>query len=169
LNEELYTQNSATSYEHFQKNPNLFQEYHDGFRHQVQEWPVKPIDLIVQMIQQRTTMKYNNIMQEKQSSAKTQQDQRLNISIADFGCGEAQLAKDLLSYRIKNNICGGTGCNNTIISNDYCPYQVYSFDLISPNDYVTACDMAHVPVDNETIDIGIFCLSLMGKITILWF
>lgn len=27
---------------------------------------------------------------------------------------------------------------------------------------MTACDIAHVPLDNESLDIAIFCLALMG-------
>ncbi|CAM9119231.1 unnamed protein product [Laminaria digitata] len=57
--------------------------------------------------------------------------------IADFGCGEARLAATV-------------------------PNKVFSFDLVSPNPLVTACDMAHVPLKDGSVHLAIFCLSLMG-------
>ncbi|XP_044259168.1 ribosomal RNA-processing protein 8 [Tribolium madens] len=57
--------------------------------------------------------------------------------IADFGCGDAKLAQSVNQ-------------------------KVHSFDLVPVNEAVTACDMAHVPLDNNSIDVVVFCLSLMG-------
>lgn len=57
--------------------------------------------------------------------------------IADFGCGEAKLAKSI-------------------------EQKVHSFDLIAVNDTVTPCDMAHVPLKDSSVDVAVFCLSLMG-------
>ena len=64
---------------------------------------------------------------------------RSGYVIGDFGCGEARLA-EAVSDR----------------------HTVYSFDHIAVNDEVVACDMAHTPVDDETLDVAIFSLSLMG-------
>lgn len=41
-------------------------------------------------------------------------------------------------------------------------HTVYSFDHVAIDDNVVACDMAHVPLDDETLDAAIFSLSLMG-------
>lgn len=57
--------------------------------------------------------------------------------IADFGCGEAKLAQSV-------------------------PHTVHSFDLVAANDHVTACDMASVPLPDASVDVCVFCLSLMG-------
>jgi len=57
--------------------------------------------------------------------------------VADMGCGDARLAQE--------------------VSN-----KVYSFDLVSTNPLVTACDIAHVPIPDASVDIVVFCLSLMG-------
>src|SRR5262249_27314426 len=57
----------------------------------------------------------------------------------DFGCGEGKLA-EAVSDR----------------------HTVHSFDHVAVNENVTACDMAHVPLDDETLDVAIFSLSLMG-------
>ena len=54
-----------------------------------------------------------------------------------MGCGDARLAKSV---------------NQT----------VYSFDLVSNSDEVIATDVAHVPLSDESVDIVVFCLSLMG-------
>ena len=58
--------------------------------------------------------------------------------IADFGCGEARLAQSV-------------------------PHTVHSFDLIAANRNVVACDMAHVPLAKDSVDLVVFCLSLMGS------
>ena len=59
--------------------------------------------------------------------------------IGDFGCGEAKLAEAVSDRHV-----------------------VYSFDHIALNDYVISCDMAHVPLEDEILDVAIFSLSLMG-------
>lgn len=132
LNEELYTTTSEKSYDKFKKNPELFEQYHEGFRHQVESWPENPVDVIVRSL----TSKYKN---QKAKSAP--------IVVADFGCGDAQLAKDLLAVKKKKN-------KNV--------FSVHSFDLVAPNELVTACDMANVPLENKSVDVCVFCLSLMG-------
>ena len=62
---------------------------------------------------------------------------RVNLIIGDFGCGEAFLAKE-----IEN--------------------KVHSFDHVSINEDVIACDMSHVPLEDACLDAAIFSLSLMG-------
>lgn len=59
--------------------------------------------------------------------------------IADMGCGDARLASS--------------------VSN-----KVHSFDLVASNPGVpvVACDIAHVPLQDCSVDIVVFCLSLMG-------
>lgn len=60
-----------------------------------------------------------------------------SLVVADFGCGNANLAKN-----IKN--------------------KVYSMDLVSNDPSVIACDMSHTPLDSASVDVAVFCLSLMG-------
>jgi len=63
-----------------------------------------------------------------------------NLVIVDMGCGEAHLARTLLpTHR-----------------------HVHSFDFLALNEHVHACDFAHTPLSNNSIDIVVFCLSLMG-------
>jgi ribosomal RNA-processing protein 8 len=61
------------------------------------------------------------------------------LVVADMGCGEAMLA---LAVTPK--------------------HRVHSFDLVAANDRITACDIANVPLKDATVDVVIFCLSLMG-------
>lgn len=63
---------------------------------------------------------------------------RPHLVIGDFGCGEAFLASELEN-------------------------QVHSFDHIAINENVVACDIAHVPLDDESLDAVVFSLSLMGS------
>jgi len=60
-----------------------------------------------------------------------------HLIVGDFGCGMAKIAQSVKQ-------------------------QVHSFDFIALNEHVTACDMSHVPLEPDSIDIAIFCLSLMG-------
>ena len=57
--------------------------------------------------------------------------------VADMGCGDAMLAKS-----VEN--------------------KVYSFDLVSKDPIVIASDMAHVPLPDESVDVVVYCLALMG-------
>uniref|UniRef100_A0AC11BDQ1 Ribosomal RNA processing 8 n=1 Tax=Ovis aries TaxID=9940 RepID=A0AC11BDQ1_SHEEP len=60
-----------------------------------------------------------------------------SLVVADFGCGDCRLASS-----IRN--------------------RVHCFDLASLDPRVTVCDMAQVPLEDESIDVAVFCLSLMG-------
>lgn len=63
---------------------------------------------------------------------------RPHMVIGDFGCGEALLAQELDN-------------------------RVFSFDHIAINKNVVACDIAHVPLDDCSLDGAVFSLSLMGS------
>lgn len=58
--------------------------------------------------------------------------------VGDFGCGEAVLALELQGR------------------------TVHSFDLIKINERITPCNLASVPLGDQTIDVAVFCLALMG-------
>lgn len=60
-----------------------------------------------------------------------------SLVVADFGCGDCRLASS-----IRN--------------------PVHCFDLASLDPRVTVCDMAQVPLEDECVDVAVFCLSLMG-------
>ncbi|XP_052276965.1 ribosomal RNA-processing protein 8-like [Dreissena polymorpha] len=60
-----------------------------------------------------------------------------HLVVADFGCGDAKIAQNVAN-------------------------KVHSFDLVALNNHVTVCDIAKIPLGPASVDIGVFCLSLMG-------
>jgi ribosomal RNA-processing protein 8 len=60
------------------------------------------------------------------------------LVVGDFGCGDAALAQSVPNRK------------------------VHSFDLVAVTPLVTACNIATVPLSDSTLDIGVFCLALMG-------
>ena len=57
--------------------------------------------------------------------------------VADFGCGEAALSAAV-------------------------PQTTHSFDLVAANSRITVADSANVPLGDSSVDVAVFCLSLMG-------
>lgn len=115
LNEQLYKCEGQEAKDMFEKDPQAFSAYHEGYRQQVSQWPSNPLDRIIKNIKK---LPISNI-------------------IVDFGCGEARLAQEV-------------------------PQEVHSLDLVASKPEVIACDMAHTPLQDESVDIAVFCLSLMG-------
>ncbi len=60
-----------------------------------------------------------------------------SLVVADLGCGEAKIARTV-------------------------PNTVHSFDLHAANELITACDIAHTPLPDSSVNVAVFCLSLMG-------
>ena len=116
INEQLYSSNSWEAVQFFKEDPEAFQAYHAGYRNQVAQWPVNPLDVLIQSISRLPA----------------------GSVVADFGCGEALLAKSLPNMK------------------------VHSLDLVAQTPEVVACDMAHTPLLMESVDVAVFCLSLMG-------
>ncbi|XP_030563438.1 ribosomal RNA-processing protein 8 [Drosophila novamexicana] len=57
--------------------------------------------------------------------------------IGDFGCGEGMLAKSV-------------------------PNKVYSMDLVSTRADIIACNITKTPLEPQSLDVAVYCLSLMG-------
>lgn len=171
LNEELYTQSSQHSYEQFTKHPELFDQYHVGFRKQVQEWPLNPVDVIYKKIASswkkgHSSMGENGDRKQPMNS-NGGQIVRNKIVIADFGCGDAKLAERLLALRIGKDgqsLVQSSGGKNSVNGKaSSCPFKVHSFDLVSGgNPLVTPADMSNVPLSNEVLDVAVYSLALMG-------
>lgn len=83
-----------------QESPELFDSYHEGFRVQAKSWSKNPVQLALKWLRTKPE----------------------GWTVADFGCGDAQIAQEL--------------CKT---------HTVHSFDLYSNNKHVTACNMANVP------------------------
>lgn len=116
LNEQMYTSVGKDSFNYFKKDPEAYEEYHNGFQQQIKKWPINPVDDIIKDLR---TCKQKFI-------------------IADFGCGDAKIAQT------------------------FPERTVHSFDLKALNEYVTECDISKVPLEKESVDIAVLCLSLMG-------
>lgn len=69
--------------------------------------------------------------------AKDLRQKPASLVVADFGCGDCRLASS-----VRN--------------------PVHCFDLAALDPRVTVCDMAQVPLEDESVDVAVFCLSLMG-------
>ncbi|XP_050221044.1 ribosomal RNA-processing protein 8 [Mercurialis annua] len=115
LNEKLYTCTGEEALNYFEQDPSLFNMYHAGYQEQMSNWPEQPVNIIISWLKDRSS----------------------SLVVADFGCGDARLAKN-----VKN--------------------KVHSFDLVSTDPSVIACDMSNTPLEASSIDVAVFCLSLMG-------
>ncbi|EFJ19359.1 hypothetical protein SELMODRAFT_419191 [Selaginella moellendorffii] len=103
----------AVDKEYFEKD--AFKLCHAGYLEQMSRWPKLLVDVIIEWLNSRD----------------------YNLVVADFGCGDARLAKS-----IRN--------------------EVFSFNLVSNYLIVTACNMASTPLPSSSVDVAVFCLSLMG-------
>ena len=177
LNESLYTKPSADSLSLFREDPSMFEDYHRGFAQQVEVWPQNPVDDYVSSILARGSIKiakdpWRAQMREKKKkgpvAAATQDDDdepdrpiiprgnnkplpRTHGSkclIADLGCGVASL-----SYRLQPHLSS-------------LNIDIKSFDLSQPSgpskSLVTVADISSLPLKDNSTDIAIFCLALMG-------
>lgn len=149
LNETLYTTPSTQALELFSSNPELFNEYHAGFSRQVQEsWPSNPVDGYIKAIRARGGV--SDSKKGKFDKKRSQQGPSLprrpngTCTIADMGCGDAQLARSLIPSADKLNL------------------KFLSYDLHNANEHITKADISNLPVKDGSVDIAIFCLSLMG-------
>jgi ribosomal RNA-processing protein 8 len=148
----LYTTQSIEALQRFRENPHLFEEYHEGFRQQVSHWPVNPVSVLVDKIR-----RYHTSSTSLTTTATTSRKNKKSLVVADFGCGDASLARQLLQLQVQPQKGRQQETKVTIV--------VHSFDLVArgPNaELITACDSANTPLKDATVDIGVFCLSLMG-------
>ncbi|KNA16042.1 hypothetical protein SOVF_092780 [Spinacia oleracea] len=115
LNEKLYTCTGNEALKFFKEDPSLFNVYHVGYQEQMSHWPELPVNVIIKWLK----------------------DREPSYIVADFGCGDARLSKNVMN-------------------------KVYSIDLVSSDPSVIACDMSKTPLESSSVDVAVFCLSLMG-------
>lgn len=159
INEQLYTSSSESALSLVKNQPELFDEYHQGFRSQVQLWPENPVDVFVEQIKGRT---HKPISAPGGLPGNSQKQ----VVIADMGCGEAQLALDINNFvKQYNSQKKGKGKKDRT-SGPRAPtkldIKVHSFDLKKANDRITVADIKNVPLKDGSCNIVIFCLALMG-------
>ncbi|KAF8558827.1 hypothetical protein OG21DRAFT_1454778 [Imleria badia] len=131
LNETLYKSSSLEAAK-MMEDPKIFEDYHVGFRRQVQSWPSNPVSYYISELSSYPP----------------------KTVIADLGCGDAALARALLT----NNL------------------TVLSFDLVSDGAYVIEADIcSRVPMpgsepqstvaiqgEAQIVDVVVCALSLMS-------
>ncbi|CAG5147862.1 uncharacterized protein ALTATR162_LOCUS2108 [Alternaria atra] len=174
LNEALYTKPSADSASLFKEDPSMFEDYHRGFAQQVEVWPSNPVDGYVNSILVRGKLRNKDARKDRRGPAKNgvrrgpgfeeeettaiapprgdakplPRDFKGHSTIADLGCGTASL-----SYRLQPHL---KSLNLTF----------HSFDLSKPTgpsaDLVTIADISALPIPENSVDVAIFCLALMG-------
>ncbi|KAG6817204.1 hypothetical protein H0H87_011562 [Tephrocybe sp. NHM501043] len=74
INESLYKSDSLHAHEMMKEDPRVFEDYHTGFRHQVQLWPTNPVEHYISVLSS-----YPN-----------------KTVVADLGCGDAAMARALV-------------------------------------------------------------------------
>ncbi|RYP57411.1 hypothetical protein DL769_009502 [Monosporascus sp. CRB-8-3] len=156
LNETLYTRPSAEAFQMFQESPEMFQEYHEGFRRQVDVWPENPVDSYIAEVQSRGRQRGAPSQSQHQLHHKSKQQQQQDAdvaplprtggtcTIADLGCGDAKLAAALRPLRRQLRV------------------EVLSYDLHGAAPHVTRADIANLPLADGAVDVAVFCLALMG-------
>ncbi|KAL8281056.1 hypothetical protein RQP46_006414 [Phenoliferia psychrophenolica] len=122
LNEALYTSTGEEAWTTM-KEEGAFDDYHAGFRSQAAHWPTQPLTLLTTSLSSREQGTF----------------------IADFGCGDAALARALVPQGL----------------------NVISFDLVSKDGWVIEAECSSVPLPggtagSEIVDVVVCCLSLMG-------
>ncbi|KHN98151.1 Methyltransferase-related protein [Metarhizium album ARSEF 1941] len=148
LNETLYTRPSGESFTLFQDSPEMFAEYHEGFRRQVKVWPENPVDSFLSDIRSRARAKP---AAKGRPGPPPSRRSKMPLprttgtcTIADLGCGDARLAEALQGDKSRLRL------------------DVKSFDLQSPSALVTRADIANLPLEDGSVNVAIFCLALMG-------
>ena len=184
LNQTLYTTPSKSSYELFQENPTFFTEYHEGFRRQVSAWPENPVEGFVRWIRDRSKVggkgavlgsqkaQFRKKKKEKKGSSESQPQEILNAvdvkgleplprnprsglcTVADLGCGDAQLAQSL--SKAGDDALPGPAFVKSL------NLRIHSFDLSAASPLITVADIRNLPLGDSSVDIAVFCLALMG-------
>ena len=156
LNQTLYTTPSADSFSLFDENPEMFEEYHEGFRRQIKVWPENPVESYIRTLQARGKLGApgKRVLENVENPATG--DERPNMMLTplprtngwctavDLGCGDAKISQEMAGSKRKLKL------------------EIKSYDLQSPNSFVTRAYIAKLPLKDGTVDIAIFCLALMG-------
>lgn len=142
LNEQLY--NSPNAYaQQLLKDPNTFEDYHQGYRWQLSQWPVDPNTIFINAL---LGDKKGNFLESTKHTANAHSASGAiptSWVIADMGCGDAKVAKALKPKG----------------------YTVHSFDLCASDanrEHITIASSSRTPLPSASVDVCIFSLSLMA-------
>ena len=116
LNEKLYTTTSEEAFKFMSEEPEMFKVYHDGFRVQVEKWPVNPVDIFIKYLKGNP-----------------------NAVVGDFGCGDAKIAEsvknkvhsfDLVAVNERVTACD---MRNVPLKADTLDVAIFSLSLMGVN------------------------------------
>ncbi|KAI0053072.1 hypothetical protein FA95DRAFT_1552962 [Auriscalpium vulgare] len=134
VNELLYKSDSVEAHNLMRDDPNVFAEYHKGFRHQVESWPSNPVSHYITSLSSYPS----------------------STVIADLGCGDAALARALIPK-------GFTVLSYDLVSDGAFVAEADIFGRLplpgseddQPGD---SAGQGHAQV----VNVAVFALSLMG-------
>ena len=139
LNQSMYTSKSKDNLKLFNRNPDMWKDYHEGFAQQVQSWPENPIDGFIQ--DTRTRIAIRSTDSDKGRSLPRGQG---HCTIVDMGCGDAKFANAFRNDHKKLKL------------------SIRSFDLNSSIPGVETADSASLPLTDGSVNVVLICLALMG-------
>ncbi|KIL00275.1 hypothetical protein PAXRUDRAFT_821814 [Paxillus rubicundulus Ve08.2h10] len=132
INETLYKSNSLEAVRMIKEDPKIYQDYHIGFRHQVQSWPSNPV---------------SHYISELASYPK-------KTVIADLGCGDAALARRLHSENLNVLSFDLVSDGAYVVEADICS------QVPLPGSEPLSAEFSEG--DAQIVDVVICALSLMG-------
>lgn len=146
INEKLYTTTGQDALALVAAQPGIFKEYHDGFKAQVRDWPSNPIDTFIARLEALITTTTTTVARNKGESQPGGAGAAGPTVVVDLGCGEGELGRRLRALDPKES-----------------RVRVLSYDLQSIDEkHIVACDIRTLPLQDKSVDIAVFCLSLMG-------
>lgn len=152
LNEQIYNSPNALAAQILRDEP-TFRDYHNGYRQQLVQWPMNPNTIIADALLSDKRGRFPTAAQQRAKQQGSEENANSSNSsssnhrgipkdwvLADMGCGEAQIAARMKPLG----------------------YTVHSFDFCAMNEHVTVADSTQVPLEDSSVDVCIFSLSLMA-------
>lgn len=138
LNEQLY--NSPNAYAaQLLRDPETFNNYHTGYRIQLEQWPVSPPECMA------TALLTDRLGRFTASSTPAANASKAGIpldwTVVDMGCGTAIIAAKMKPLGYTN---------------------IHSYDLCALNEHVEVADTTKIPLPSSSVDVCLFSLSLMA-------
>lgn len=179
LNEQMYTTSGEESLEMMQRNPDYFEEYHQGTSRPAflplrprrrrkaprngaaaasTAAPSPPLPLVPPFPPSRAPLHPSSPVRSFFFAL-----WRAGFREQTAGWPERpiDLAAKWLKGRPKDWRVADLGCGDAELE-DLVPQTVFGFDLVARKPSVTACDLAKLPLKDDSIDAAVFCLALMG-------
>uniref|UniRef100_A0A4Y0BP92 Ribosomal RNA-processing protein 8 n=1 Tax=Anopheles funestus TaxID=62324 RepID=A0A4Y0BP92_ANOFN len=117
INEQLYKIPGKEAKKLFQEDPASFDAYHEGYRQQVEQWPMNPLNRMI-----KSVLKLPK-----------------NTIVADFGCGEAKLAASVPNKVYSLDLVANTedviACDmaNTPLESNFVNVVIFCLSLMGTN------------------------------------